>query len=304
MSNLTESCVKTFLAREKAFLQTQQVTQKRNQQIVNQKSKTSVIINRIDRLKSTQVEPVEIVYSEMEQVASDNDTEWLVPIRLFNGRTNIQECFVWNCTSSCQPKVFLTQLLTDLNMQHDPSILQDFLKQMTEQIDLAPNILDSNLQDYKDGDLRFSINLCITKGTEQLRDTFQWDILHPNSPEEFATRYIQDLQLSPHWIPLVSFSIREQAMYRMKALVDCGYKFDGGWIQNSIVAGYFLSPIGSVDGPDEIPIRAPWAKKIELEPSIVEEATNIVFTQVMETDTRKSRRRKGIPDDDYFKIVA
>lgn len=95
----------------------------------------------------------------------------------------------------------------------------------------------------EDDELRILVKVDIIVGTQNLSDTFEWDLNSTVSPEEFAVSYCKDLGLSGEFVTAISHDIHEQIVTHQRSLFLVGHTPGSGSILNDDVRGAFLPPL-------------------------------------------------------------
>lgn len=102
----------------------------------------------------------------------------------------------------------------------------------------------AGLEPGKDDDeLRFLVKIDIIVGTQNLSDTFEWDLNSTVTPEEFAASYCTDLGLTGEFITAIAHDIREQIITHQRSLFIVGHTPGSGFIMNDDVRAAFLPPV-------------------------------------------------------------
>lgn len=116
-------------------------------------------------------------------------------------------------------------------------------------VDEAMACLDTGKDD---DELRFLVKLDIIVGTQNLSDTFEWDLNSSVSPEEFAASYCTDLGLGGEFVTAISHDIREQIVTHQRSLFIVGHTPGSGFIMNDDVRAAFLPPVTAALRKEEL----------------------------------------------------
>ncbi|ORX41203.1 hypothetical protein BD324DRAFT_613614 [Kockovaella imperatae] len=92
-------------------------------------------------------------------------------------------------------------------------------------------------------DLRFLIKVDIILGTQNLTDTFEWDLNSVVTPEEFAALHVKELGLSGEFATALAHDIHEQILVHRRSLFLVGHMPGSGVILDDEVRSAFLPPI-------------------------------------------------------------
>lgn len=92
-------------------------------------------------------------------------------------------------------------------------------------------------------DVRIKIQLDIISGNMNLTDTFEWDLLSPVTPEDFAEAYAADLGLNGEFKTAIIHDLREQILNYVRSLLIAQYRFDGRPIWDPELAAEILPPV-------------------------------------------------------------
>jgi len=92
-------------------------------------------------------------------------------------------------------------------------------------------------------ELRILIKIDIIVGTQNLVDTFEWDLNSEVTPEEFAQSYCVDLGLSGEFVTAIAHDIHEQILVHQRSLFLVGHTQGSGYIANDDVRTAFLPPL-------------------------------------------------------------
>lgn len=172
---------------------------------------------------------------------------------------------------------------------------------------LAADELLARLGDMANSqDLRIKIQLDIISGNMNLTDTFEWDLMSPISPEEFAETYAADLGLNGEFKTAIVHDMREQILNYVRSLLIAQYRFDGKPVWDPELAAEILPPL--VD-----PIRRDDASIFASTPvlNMVTEAdiANQLLEQRLPARNKKARGTRGrrgalnLPDREPIKTI-
>ncbi|KAK8850360.1 hypothetical protein IAR55_004278 [Kwoniella newhampshirensis] len=92
-------------------------------------------------------------------------------------------------------------------------------------------------------ELRILIKVDIIIGTQNLTDSFEWDLNSAVTPEEFAASYITELGLSLEFATALAHDIHEQILVHKRSLFLVGHTFGSGLILDDEVRSAFLPPV-------------------------------------------------------------
>ncbi|KAL8681567.1 MAG: hypothetical protein Q9186_002307 [Xanthomendoza sp. 1 TL-2023] len=187
--------------------------------------------------------------------------EELVPIRLDIewDKIRLRDTFTWNLHDrTTDRRAFAEGLVEDFKLppeQCGPIVdqvyasIEEQIRDYHPQVFIREEALDPHLpyHAYKDDEMRITIKLNITIGTQHLIDQFEWDMNNPiNAAEEFARSMTQDLSLPGEFTTAIAHSIREQSQLFTRGLYVTGHPFDGRPIEDQELKASFLpSPLTS-----------------------------------------------------------
>ncbi|WRT70508.1 uncharacterized protein IL334_007506 [Kwoniella shivajii] len=100
-----------------------------------------------------------------------------------------------------------------------------------------------NLPKEEMEELRILIKVDIIIGTQNLSDSFEWDLNSTVSPEEFAISYVTELGLSKEFATALAHDIHEQILVHKRSLFLVGHSFGSGLILDDEVRLAFLAPV-------------------------------------------------------------
>ncbi|WVQ95720.1 hypothetical protein IAU59_002819 [Kwoniella sp. CBS 9459] len=92
-------------------------------------------------------------------------------------------------------------------------------------------------------ELRILIKVDIIIGTQNLSDSFEWDLNSSVTPEEFATSYVTELGLSLEFATALAHDIHEQILVHKRSLFLVGHSFGSGLILDDEIRLAFLPPV-------------------------------------------------------------
>ncbi|GMF05960.1 unnamed protein product, partial [Ambrosiozyma monospora] len=200
---------------------------------------------------------------------------------------------MWNLNeTTITLEQFVIQLMEDYKFDphHYNNCLEKILHSIKEQLnDYHPMVYNKqNINpNAKMTDIRFSINLDITIGNNQLLDRFDWDVTNPeNSPEEFARVLCSEMSLPGEFLSAISHSIREQCQIFIKSLHLIGYQFDGSIITGGDELKEFIRP-----QLDSHALIRPRYLLSEYTPALQEISID-TMEKLMKERERESRRKK------------
>ncbi|RXK41701.1 hypothetical protein M231_00936 [Tremella mesenterica] len=89
-------------------------------------------------------------------------------------------------------------------------------------------------------ELRILVKVDIIVGTQNLSDTFEWDLNSSVTPEEFASSHCSELGLSGEFATALAHDIHEQCLTHLRSLFLIGHTPGSGLIQDEEVRSFFL----------------------------------------------------------------
>ncbi|WWC72392.1 uncharacterized protein I206_106354 [Kwoniella pini CBS 10737] len=92
-------------------------------------------------------------------------------------------------------------------------------------------------------ELRILIKIDIIIGTQNLSDSFEWDLNSTVTPEEFSASYVTELGLSKEFATALAHDIHEQILVHNRSLFLVGHAFGSGLILDDEVRLAFLPPV-------------------------------------------------------------
>ncbi|WVR08434.1 hypothetical protein IAU60_005489 [Kwoniella sp. DSM 27419] len=92
-------------------------------------------------------------------------------------------------------------------------------------------------------ELRILIKVDIIIGTQNLSDSFEWDLNSTVSPEEFAANYVTELGLNLEFATALAHDIHEQILVHKRSLFLVGHTFGSGLVLDDEVRLAFLPPV-------------------------------------------------------------
>jgi SWI/SNF-related matrix-associated actin-dependent regulator of chromatin subfamily B protein 1 len=92
-------------------------------------------------------------------------------------------------------------------------------------------------------ELRILIKIDIIVGTQNLVDTFEWDLNSKVTAEEFAQSYCIDLGLCGEFVTAIAHDIHEQVVTHQRSLFIVGHTQNSGYINNDDLRSAFLPPL-------------------------------------------------------------
>ncbi|KAK4684761.1 SWI/SNF-related matrix-associated actin-dependent regulator of chromatin subfamily B member 1, partial [Tremellales sp. Uapishka_1] len=92
-------------------------------------------------------------------------------------------------------------------------------------------------------ELRITIKVDIIVGTQNLSDSFEWDLNSSVTPEEFAASYVKDLGLNGEFATALAHDIHEQILVHKRSLFLVGHTFGAGIILDDDVRQAFLPAV-------------------------------------------------------------
>ncbi len=146
----------------------------------------------------------------------------LVPIRLIvdEDNTSVRDTFLWSLTEPYDME-YLTQFAEyyceDQQINVDSYFHQLIANHIQTQVKHYLSIY-KKIKEFKLDETRFLlfqhvvIELDIKINDFVLRDKFEWEFRNDNfvTPEQFALQLVNDLQIDPHFCPIIAVRIREQ----------------------------------------------------------------------------------------------
>ncbi|OCF78534.1 hypothetical protein I204_00474 [Kwoniella mangroviensis CBS 8886] len=100
-----------------------------------------------------------------------------------------------------------------------------------------------NLPTEETEELRILIKVDIIIGTQNLSDSFEWDLNSTVTPEEFAASYVTELGLSKEFATALAHDIHEQIMVHKRSLFLVGHTFGSGLVLDDEMRLAFLPPV-------------------------------------------------------------
>ncbi|WVW81072.1 hypothetical protein I302_103063 [Kwoniella bestiolae CBS 10118] len=92
-------------------------------------------------------------------------------------------------------------------------------------------------------ELRILIKVDIIVGTQNLSDSFEWDLNSSVTPEEFSASYVTELGLSKEFATALAHDIHEQILVHKRSLFLTGHAFGSGLVLDDELRLAFLPPV-------------------------------------------------------------
>ncbi|WWC92081.1 uncharacterized protein L201_007035 [Kwoniella dendrophila CBS 6074] len=151
-------------------------------------------------------------------------------------------------------------------------------------------------------ELRILIKVDIIIGTQNLSDSFEWDLNSNITPEEFSASYVTELGLSKEFATALAHDIHEQILVHKRSLFLVGHAFGSGLILDDEVRLAFLPPVTTSLRKEDLAM----ASYTPIFNQLTEDQLALIEVQREKESKRKKRAgraRRGVvlPDRDPIK---